>query len=92
MPGYPRINTSLEDFPYKLVGIDRAEAPDGGTGKNWYRYTIIQGSNKIVGYRQGSRRTVTDETKLTVKELNERRAGRKGRVNLTPSPRASRTN
>lgn len=90
MNGAPKVSTWLEESPYILETIDRSEPPAGCTGSNWYRYTIVQGTNKIVGYRQGNRRDVTDDTRNTVRELNERRAGRKGRVNLTPSPRQAR--
>lgn len=70
---------------YELENIEKASAPDGGAGKDWFRYTIIQGSNTITGYRQGSQRTVAKAVKDIVIELNERRGGKKGRVHLTPS-------
>ncbi len=70
---------------YELENIEKASAPDGGAGKDWFRYTIIQGRNTITGYRQGSQRTVAKAVKDIVIELNERRGGKKGRVHLTPS-------
>ncbi len=70
---------------YELENIEKATAPDGGSGKDWFRYTIIQGRNTITGYRQGSQRTVTRAVKDIVIELNERRVGKRGRVHLTPS-------
>lgn len=70
---------------YELSDIEKAKAPDGGNGSDWFRYTIIQGQNTITGYRQGSQRTVTKAVKDIVLELNERRGGKKGRVHLTPS-------
>jgi hypothetical protein len=65
--------------------IEKAKAPGGAAGQDWFRYSIIQGPNKITGYRQGSQRTVTKAVKEIVLELNERRNGKKGRVHLTPS-------
>lgn len=70
---------------YELADIEKAKAPDGGDGNDWFRYTIIQGQNRITGYRQGSQRTVTKAVKDIVVELNERRGGKKGRVHLTSS-------
>ena len=70
---------------YELEGIEKADAPDGGSGTGWFRYTIIQGRNTITGYKQGSQRAVTKEIKNIVVELNERRVGKRGRVHLTPS-------
>ena len=74
---------------YELEAIEKASAPDGGTGTDWFRYTIIQGQNTITGYRQGSQRTVTKAVKDIVIELNERRGGKKGRVHLTPSRKSA---
>lgn len=71
--------------PFQLGGIERADAPDGGAGQDWFRYIITQGPNKITGYRHGSQRAVTKALKEIVLELNERRNGKKGRVHLRPS-------
>ena len=73
----------LESF--RLGPIERAKAPHGGSGQDWFRYTIMQGPNTITGYRQGSQRAVTKAVKIIIVELNERRNGKKGRVHLTPS-------
>ena len=75
---------------YDLENIEKATAPDGGSGTGWFRYTIIQGRNTITGYRQGSQRTVTRAVKDIVIELNERRVGKRGRVHLTPSRKQQR--
>ena len=76
--------------PFEFCDIERAKAPDGGTGQDWFRYTITQGPNTITGYRQGSQRSVTKAVKEIVLELNERRNGKKGRVHLTPSRKPKR--
>ncbi|TDJ48263.1 MAG: hypothetical protein E2O52_01210 [Gammaproteobacteria bacterium] len=77
---------------YQLEHIEKAGAPNGCTGKDWFRYTITQGVNKITGYKQGSQRAVTKSVKEIVLELNERRAGKKGRVHLTPSRKRQQAN
>ena len=88
----PTANAKAPEVPraplteqYELENIEKAAAPDGGSGKDWFRYTIIQGRNTITGYRQGSQRTVTRAVKDIILELNERRVGKRGRVHLTPS-------
>jgi hypothetical protein len=73
--------------PFQLGVIERAKAPAGAGGDNWCRYTIEQGPNTITGYRQGSPRTVKKAVADIIIDLNERRAGRRGRVNLKPSGR-----
>ena len=70
---------------YQLEMIEKSGTPEGCNGKDWFRYTITQGVNKITGYKQGSQRAVTKDVKDIVIELNDRRAGKKGRVHLTPS-------
>lgn len=77
--------TNALDESFQLDNIERAQAPDGGAGQSWFRYTITQGPNTITGYRQGSQRAVSKAVKEIVVELNERRRGKKGRVHLTPS-------
>ena len=38
------------DEEYVLTSLDRSEAPSDTEGDDWYRYTISQGDNEIVGY------------------------------------------
>ena len=81
----------MPDESFQLDNIERAQAPDGGAGPGWFRYTITQGPNTITGYRQGSQRAVSKAIKDIVLELNERRRGKKGRVHLTPSRKPKKT-
>ena len=76
---------------YQLDHIEKASAPSGCDGKDWFRYTITQGFNTITGYKQGSQRAVTKAVKQIVVDLNERRGGKKGRVHLTPSRKKTAT-
>ena len=61
----------------------RSETPPGAEGGDWHRYEIVQGKNKIKGYRRGSREDVTEAVSEIAARLNERRSGKRGRVKLT---------
>ena len=71
------------DDPYTVVSVRRSETPPGGEGTDWHRYEIVQGKNRIKGYRRGSREDVTEAVNEIAVRLNERRAGKRGRVKLT---------
>ncbi len=59
--------------PYQIVSVRRAEPPPGGEGPYWYRYVIaFEGTNTIVGCRQGGLKAVTREVEEIVAKLNER--------------------
>ena len=73
--------------PYEIVSVKRAEPPPGVEGTDWYSYVIAQGSNTINGCRQGNLRAVTLPVEEIVVQLNERRLGKRGRVNLVPTPK-----
>lgn len=62
---------------YEIESIQRAEAPVGAEGSAWCRYVIKQGDNTIRGYRQGSVKTVTVEIRELVKQMNDRRSGKR---------------
>lgn len=80
-------DSSLPD-PYRLVSVRAVSAPIGGAGTFWHRYEISQGSNCIVGYRQGAVDTVTRAAETLIAQLNARRGRQRGRVQLalTPAP------
>lgn len=67
---------------YEIVSVRPTEPPTDMDGTNWHSYVIVQGTNTIRGYRQGSLSTVTKAVKDLVIQLNERRAGKRGRVHL----------
>ena len=73
--------------PYEVVSIKRAETPEGGTGSDWYDYEIALGSHTISGCRQGNLTNVTLAVNEIVVQMNERRFGKRGRVNLVPTPK-----
>jgi len=67
---------------YEIILVESAEAPADLDGTNWYRYTIGQGTNRIFGFRRGDLHSVTESLEELVLRLNERRAGRTGRVHI----------
>jgi hypothetical protein len=73
------------DQPYELVSVQETSAPMGSEGNGWFSYQIAQGTNRITGYRQGTRTAIEAELRETVVALNERRSPRRGRVQLTQS-------
>lgn len=79
--------TSAVIQPYKIVSVEQAEAPSGADGPDWHCYVIAQGANTINGYRQGNVKSVTAAVEEIVAQLNERQLGKRGRVNLVPTPK-----
>ncbi len=72
---------------YEIVSVRRAEPPRGAEGSDWHRYVIAQGTNTINGWRQGNLEAVTRVVEEFVTQLNERHLGKRGRVNLVPTPK-----
>ena len=73
--------------PYEIVSVRRGTPPAGEKSADWHHYVIAQGSNTIHGSRQGDLKTVTGAVKEIVAQLNERQSGKRGRVNLIPTPK-----
>jgi hypothetical protein len=67
---------------YEIESVSPAEPPQGMDGTNWHCYIIVQGANKIRGFRQGNRKAVTEAVEEIVLQLNERRGGKRGRVHV----------
>ena len=67
---------------YVILSVEAVETPAKLSGVNWHRYTIGQGDNRIVGYQQGEIATVNESVRRIVDQLNERRLGYRGRVQL----------
>ena len=80
------IEISATGLPYQIVSIQSEEAPAGMDGPDWYHYVIAQGNNTINGYRQGNLKAVTFAVEEIVVRLNERRIGKRSRVNPVPAP------
>ncbi|MBN1240242.1 MAG: hypothetical protein JXB36_17190 [Gammaproteobacteria bacterium] len=71
------------DEPFELVSVQKAAAPTGSEGNDWFSYTISQGTNTITGYRQGNLAVVKESLQELIVGLNERRSPKRGRVQLT---------
>lgn len=72
----------MNEEHYEIESVSPAEPPQGMEGTDWHCYIIVQGTNKIHGYRQGKPRAVMDAVKEIVQQLNERRGGKRGRVHV----------
>lgn len=71
---------------YQIDSVKPSDAPDGVHGMNWHCYVIVQGSNYIRGYRQGTHSVVMTAVEEIVGQLNERRFGKRWRGNaVVPS-------
>jgi hypothetical protein len=70
---------------YDIVSIVKSDPPEGTEGTNWHCYVIEQGTNTIRGYRKGNLKTVRFDVEEIVAQLNERRLGKRGRVNIVPT-------
>ncbi len=81
------IESSAMGRPYEIVSVEREEPPSGMEGPDWHHYVIAQGTNTIHGHRQGNLKAVTIAVEEIVAQLNERRMGKRGRVNLVPTPK-----
>ncbi len=71
--------------PFSVGQVESTKPPTEGAGKYWCKYTIVQGSNTITGYRQGGVKAVRKAVGEIVADMNQRRMGKRGRVHLTPS-------
>ena len=79
------------DTDFRLVSVRSVAAPIGNTGHDWFAYRISQGTNLINGYRRGDLQAVTTEVEKIVAAMNERRVGRRGRVDPKPTGPAPAT-
>lgn len=76
--------------PYEVVEVRRAKTPAGAEGTDWHQYVIaFEGSKNIKGYQPGNLKTVSEAANELVAQLNERHMGKRGRVNLVPTPKKS---
>ena len=83
-PNVPAPNSANEN-EFRLVSIRSTPAPSGSAGADWFAYCIAQGTNMINGYRHGDLADVTLGVENIVAALNERRVGKRGRVDLKPN-------
>lgn len=77
----------MSDEDYEIVSVRPSGPPADTEGTDWYCYVITQGKNTIRGFRQGSLKSVIGSVEEIVERLNERRMGKRGRVQLDMSAR-----
>jgi hypothetical protein len=87
MPNPEPAAPHVPERPYQIVSIEQADPPPEAEGQSWHCYVISQGDNLIQGYRQGNLKVVTAAVEEIVVQLNARRLGKRGRVQLVPTPR-----
>jgi hypothetical protein len=86
------MSNARDPSPFVLVSLDRSAGPSGGDGADWIHYKIAQGENIVSGYRRGNMGGVRTYVEGIVTALNDRRALKRGRVNLvndSTRPRAA---
>lgn len=79
---------------FEVARVERTDAPDGSTGRDWYRYVLNNGRSTITGQRRGSRKDVTAHAAHYAEQLNARALGgpqstsppRKGKKLVRPNP------
>ena len=64
--------SSAKLHPFKVVRVERTDAPDGGKGHDWYRYVLESGRSTITGQRCGSRKDVHAYALRCAEQLNAR--------------------
>ncbi len=57
---------------YRVVSVEKSEAPEGLPGDNWCRYIIGQGSARIEGFKPGTVKAVTAHAEAVAEDLNLR--------------------
>lgn len=65
---------------YTIQSIEPIDPPSGTEGDDWHQYVIVQGTNKISGYRQGNLESVRRATEENIELLNERQFGKRARA------------
>jgi hypothetical protein len=60
------------DRRYRVVSVQKIDAPEGMAGTNWHRYVIARGTSLIKGLRTGTLRSVTAHAENYVEVLNDR--------------------
>jgi hypothetical protein len=84
------MSTANDVGAFVLRSLERAVGPEGSEGHDWFRYQIVQGTNIVSGHRRGTVADVRAYVEGIVTALNDRRALKRGRVNLvneTTQPR-----
>lgn len=67
-----QVNVLKQKKPYKVIEIEKIEAPEGMVGDNWYRYVIDYGQSQIEGKKPGTLKLVKQHAESVADDLNTR--------------------
>jgi cell envelope opacity-associated protein A len=67
---------------FTVTSVTPVDPPSKSEGSDWHCYTICQGKNTMRGFRRGDLRDVTAAAEAIAEQLNERRFGKRARVQL----------
>lgn len=57
---------------FLVDSVEKTDAPDGGQGRDWYRYVLKNRRSTIVGHRRGSQQHVREYAAQYAEQLNTR--------------------
>ncbi len=57
---------------FLVDSVEKSDAPDGGQGRDWYRYVLKNRRSTIVGHRRGSQQHVREYATHYAEQLNTR--------------------
>lgn len=57
---------------FLVDSVEKTDAPDGGQGRDWYRYVLKNRRSTIVGHRRGSQQHVREYATQYAEQLNTR--------------------
>lgn len=59
---------------YEIASVELASMPADADGAEWYRYVLVSGTARIVGYRKGTLEAVTEFAQSCAEDFNMRNA------------------
>ncbi|MDH4133686.1 MAG: hypothetical protein OEV31_02760 [Gammaproteobacteria bacterium] len=57
---------------FEVHSVEKSDAPDGGQGRDWYRYVLKNRRSTITGHRRGSQQHVREYAAQYAEQLNTR--------------------
>lgn len=60
---------------YRLVSVERTEAPEGAAERNWYEYVLADERSTLKGQRPGTLKQVTQYARQLAADLSNRARG-----------------
>lgn len=69
-----QLDDDTADYEYRVVRVEKRDAPAGMPAGEWHRYVIGRGRTEIEGSRIGSLYAVTQYAETVTEDLNARAA------------------